>query len=197
MRLGEVLDRTLSALDALGYRAAVLGGFGISAWVDPRFTRDVDLAVAVDSDEEAEALVHRLRAEGFTLLASVEQKATGRLATVRLAPPSEPEGGIVVDLLFASSGIENDVVRDAATIDLGLGRAVPVARPGHLVALKLLANDPKTRPQDALDLRALRTVLDEREVERSREACREIVARGYARGRDLMALLDEYLDDRG
>ena len=67
-------------------------------------------------------------------MAAVEQTATGRLATARLLPLGESEEGIVVDLLFASSGIEPEIVDAASPIDIGAGAPVRVARVGHLVA---------------------------------------------------------------
>lgn len=72
---------------------------------------------------------------------------------------------------------------------------VRVARVGHLVALKLLAYDPGTRPQDALDLNALRAVLDSDETKRADDACELIMRRGYARERNLPALLRTYLSE--
>ena len=47
MPLFETLAETLSQLQTLGARTALLGGLAVSAWAEPRFTRDVDLAVAV------------------------------------------------------------------------------------------------------------------------------------------------------
>ncbi len=76
----------------------------MSVWTDPRFTRDVDLAVTVRADVDAQRLVRRLAQRNYRLLATVEQKATGRFATARLLPPGEIEDGMVVDLSFASSG---------------------------------------------------------------------------------------------
>ena len=52
-----------------------------SARTEPRFTRDADLAVALASDAEAEALSHSLRARAYGIEAVVEQEAVGRLAT--------------------------------------------------------------------------------------------------------------------
>jgi len=57
----------------------------VSARAEPRFTRDVDVAVAITDDREAEALVHALTSDGYRLRAAVEQDAVERLATVRLA----------------------------------------------------------------------------------------------------------------
>jgi hypothetical protein len=193
MLLFEALAQIVSRLEEQGARAALLGGLAVSAWTEPRFTRDVDLAVAVQTDSEAERLVHQLVHGGYRLLATVEQTAATRLATARLLPPGETQEGMIVDLLFASSGIEPEIVAAALEIDIGASTPVRVARIGHLVALKLLAHDPITRPQDAIDLNALRSVLDTAEVQRAREACALIMQRGYQRARDLHALLDAFL----
>lgn len=193
MPLLEALARMLSRLRGRGAHAALLGGLAVSVWTEPRFTRDVDLAVAVRSDADAERLVQDLIGAGYRLLTTVEQTSAGRLATARVLPPGESEEGLIVDLLFASSGIEPEIVGAAAEMDIGAGIPVPVARVGHLVALKLLAQDDVTRPQDALDLHALKSVLDAAEEQRARDACELIVRRGFHRGRDLRALLDAYL----
>ena len=94
---------------------ALVGGLAVSARAEPRFTRDADLAVVLASDAEAEALIHSLRARGYGIEAIVEQGAVGRLATVRLTRSSNLQAP-VVDLLFASSGIEREVVGDASRI---------------------------------------------------------------------------------
>lgn len=193
MLLLEALEQILSHLDDQRAGAAVLGGLAVSVWTEPRFTRDVDLAVAIRADADAERLVHELTQRGYRLLATVEQTATGRLATARLLPPGESEEGMVVDLLFASSGIEPEIVDAAVEVDIGAGIPVRVARVGHLVALKLLSRDPAVRPQDALDLHALRPVLDAAETQLAREACDLIVRRGFHRGRDLGDLLQAFL----
>jgi len=195
--LHDVLLRTLAELSSLGAEAALVGGLAVSAWTEPRFTRDVDLAVAVSSDAQAEGLIDQLQQRGFRLTALVEQIGTGRLATARLIPPGEDEDGMIVDLLFASSGIEPELVASAEQLDIGLGAHVKVVRPGHLVVLKLLAQDPVSRPQDAVDLLALRTVLDDSEVARARKACDLVQERGFHRGRDLHANVSALLATRG
>jgi hypothetical protein len=193
MLLLEALEQILAHLQDQGARAAVLGGIAVSVWTEPRFTRDVDLAVAVRGDADAERLVRLLTGRGYRLMATVEQAIAARLATARLLPPGESEEGMVVDLLFASSGIEPEIVDAALDVDIGGNTPVRVARAGHLVALKLLSRDPATRPQDALDLRALKSVLDAEETRRAREACELIVRRGFHRGRNLGNLLDDLL----
>jgi predicted nucleotidyltransferase len=184
------LARIAADLDGRGARWAVIGGLAVSARANPRLTRDVDIAVAVADDREAETLIADLRAAGYAIAAIVEQAARSRLATARL----QPSGGIaVVDLLFASSGIEGEIVAAAERIAIVPGLVLPVAQTGHLVALKLLARDDRHRPQDADDLRALLAVASPADVEAARSAVRTITARGFARGRDLEAALDEIL----
>lgn len=55
---------------------AMVGGLAVSARTEPRFTRDADLAVALASDAEAEALIHRLRTRDYSIEAVVEQLLT-------------------------------------------------------------------------------------------------------------------------
>jgi hypothetical protein len=127
---------------------------------------------------------------GFGVSALVEQNATGRLATVRLAPADAPEGGVIV-LLFASSGVEPEIVSAAEPIEILPSLVVPVARVGHLIALKLLARDDVTRPQDTVDLRALLRCASPAELTLARDAIALITSRGFNRGRDLSAALDD------
>src|SRR3954468_24882901 len=111
----------------LGRRFALVGGPLRSAEV--RFTRGVDIAVAVVDDLEAESLTYELRAVGYSAVASVEHETCHRLSTVRLMSPS----GVKVDLLFASSGIEVEIVDRATPIDYeGVG-SVPVANAEELL----------------------------------------------------------------
>lgn len=185
-RLIEVLRLTADVLDRLGARWALVGGLAVSVRAEPRFTRDIDLAVAVANDAAAEQLVRDLAGEGFRLLLSLEHSALGRLASVRLLPPAEPAEGVVVDLLFASSGIEPEICESAEWVDLVPGLRVPVARAGHLVATKVLAEAPD-RPQDAMDLRALARELTPFERLRATEALRRIDQLGANRGKALLA----------
>jgi len=122
----------------------------------------------------------------------VEHEGQHRLATVRLAVPGEQEAGVVLDLLFASSGIEPEVAAAAAPLEVFPNLVVPVARTGDLIALKLLARADR-RPQDAADLDALLAVADDAETARARASARLIQTRGFHRGRDLERDLDALL----
>jgi predicted nucleotidyltransferase len=106
--------------------------------------------------------------------------------------PADVEGP-VVDLLFASSGIEPEIIEAAESLELLPGLHLPVATIGHLIALKVLARDDVERPQDIVDLRALARRASDSERRRAREAVALIHARGYHRDRDLEAALREFL----
>ena len=73
----------------------------------------------------------------------MEQEATSRLATVRLVSPGQTASGVVVDLLFASSGIEPEIVAAADPLEVFPGVTLPVACRGHLIALKTLSRDDR------------------------------------------------------
>jgi len=190
--LESVLRRVHRDLTNARIAFALVGGLAVSARTEPRFTRDADFAVALPGDAEAEALIQNLRGHGYLVHAVVEQDAVGRLATVRLSESPRAEAPMV-DLLFASSGIELEVVAEAEVIELLPGVSIAVARTGHLMALKLLARDDLSRPQDHADLRALLSVAGLDELARAREAVTLITARGYHRGRDLVSALDRML----
>jgi hypothetical protein len=165
---------------------ALVGGVAVSVRTEPRFTRDLDFAIAVGDDDEASHYVFRLRQLGYELHAALEQAAGGRLATVRLR---RQRSGPMIDLLFATTGIEPAIVADAETLEIASGVAAPVARVGHLIAMKLLSRDDAHRPRDLGDLVQLAAVADDAEWARAERAVIEIDQRGFARGRDLRAAL--------
>jgi nucleotidyltransferase AbiEii toxin of type IV toxin-antitoxin system len=186
------LEAALRRIDAdlreVAVSFALVGGLAVSVRIEPRFTRDADL-VAVTNDAQAEDLIAALRGWGYRIDATVEQDAVGRLATVRLARATETDAPII-DRLFASSGIEAEVIAEAESLELLPNLTMRVARIGHLIALKVLSRDDIERPQDLVDLRSLLRVATATELARAREAVGLITSRGYHRGRLLMSDLD-------
>src|SRR5882724_12752918 len=113
----------------------------------------------------------------------LEQEKTGRIATVRLTRDSERS--VYVDLLFASSGIEPEIVAAAEELAVLEEVTVRVATRAHLIAMKVLARDDRNRPQDFDDLRALLADASEADLSDARHALSLVEARGYNRGRRL------------
>jgi hypothetical protein len=185
--LERSLRRITSSLDEVGQPYALVGGLAVSVRAEPRLTRDADLAVAVDDDAQSEALIRRLTGMGYRAGALIEQDVVGRLATVRLTHTSD--GDLVSDLLFASSGIEREIVAAATPTEITPDISLNVAVTGHLIATKLLARDDRSRPTDADDLRALSLVASDADWSDATQAVDLIHERGYDRGRDLQASL--------
>ncbi len=131
----SALRTSVADLSAVQARWALIGGLAVSARTIPRFTKDLDFAIAVASDGEAEEVVHRLRSRGYFPVEILEQDYVERLSGVRLGSSSD----VLVDLLFASSGIENEVVAGADRLEVLPRLTVPVATTPHLIALKILA----------------------------------------------------------
>lgn len=177
----EAAARAAHDLTELGARFALVGGLAVSAWAEPRYTRDVDLAVAVDVDEEAERLVHGLSARDYEVVTIVEQTKTNRLATARLRRAEERS--VFIDLLFASSGIERELAAAAVRID-----DVPVGRIGHLLALKVLSESER-RLQDRIDIQQLAKVATDDDWRTAERMVRLIKQRGFHRGRALVTRL--------
>jgi hypothetical protein len=189
----DLLARIAADLASLQAAHAVVGGHAVSARTEPRFTRDLDVAVAVENDVQAESLVQSLTGRGYRVVALIEQEATGRLATVRLEHASTP--GVVVDLLFATAGIEPEVVAAATPLQLVGDLELPVASVGHLLALKTLSVDEQRRPQDRIDILALLRVATQENLRVAGQALSLITARGFDRGRDLLAVFDRLRRD--
>ncbi len=186
----DVVRRAVDDFRAIGARAALVGGLAVGVHVLERSTRDADFAVAVTDDAEAERVTGELVARGYVVALVLEETALGRLSTVRLVSPVDHR--TMVDILYASSGVEPELVEAAMTMDVGRGVLAPVAHRGHLVALKLLSESER-RPQDAGDLGALLTGIDDVELDRARAAIALIAGRGFARGKDLPAQLAAHL----
>jgi hypothetical protein len=184
----SALRRAVADLDALKIRWALVGGLAVSVRAVPRFTKDLDFAVAVAGDPEAEDVVHRLGGRGYRPVGLLEQEYVERMSGVRLE-----RGGsdVVMDLLFASSGIESEVVAAATRLKVLPQLTAPVATTGHLIALKVLAG----RNQDLTDLEALLPAASPDDLDVARSAVRLIRARGFNREQDVVADLDKLIAD--
>ena len=186
------LARAAHDLRQAQVRFALIGAIAVAVRCDPsRTTLDVDFAVAVADDREAEELVARMREKGYGIRDVLEETAVGRLATVRLISPLRDPVAVVVDLLFASCGIEDLVVAEADELEVVPRTRLPVAKLGHLVALKILAN----RSQDQPDIERLISAAGVSEMKRARRALDLIAERGFGRdGRDLQAELTRWIE---
>lgn len=192
-------DAPEEALADIGHRLrgygigfALVGGLAVSIRAEVRFTRDVDLAIAIPDDTSFEGLVRDLRGCGYNTVAVVEHETQGRLATVRL----QSADGVAIDLIAASCGIEPDVVARATPVDFpGVG-SIPVATPEDLLAMKVLAMTER-RLQDRLDAVSLVLTNPDLDLAAVGNALRLITERGYHRDQHLPDKLAAVLVEAG
>jgi hypothetical protein len=184
----SALRRAVTDLNAVKARWVLVGGLAVSARTVPRFTKDLDFAIAVATDREAEEIVHRMRSRDYDPVEVLEQDYMERLSGVRLARKGSD---VLVDLLFASSGIENEVVASADRLEVLPRLTAAVATTAHLIALKVLAG----RNQDLTDLGYLIPAASPNDLDAARDAVKLIEARGFSRGQDVVADLEKLIAD--
>jgi hypothetical protein len=172
---------------------ALVGGVAVSTRGAPRFTNDIDVAVLVAADADRERFVARLLEAGYRVETLLEDKETGELVTVRLLCPEASGTQFMLDLLFATSGLEAEVVRAAARIDVTLRINLPVASIAHLIAMKVLSAGGEGRSRDADDLARLIPRATDADLTEARRALALITERGRNRGKDLQSEFDRYL----
>ena len=193
IELAAVLRDMATELEGEGFRFAVVGGLAVTIRGTPRFTGDADLAVAAATDGQAEHLTRHLLGRGYRLHAQVEHRETGRLAIVRLVSPrSHGPNHFIVDLLFSTTGIEPEIVRAAEPAEVMPGVVLPVARRGHLIAMKVISASDK-RLLDRADLLDLLRRADDGDLQMARQAVGASQATGLHRDRNLSAELEEHL----
>jgi len=186
----RALPLVVGDLGALGSSWALVGGLAVCARAEPRPTADIDIAVAVPDDAAANARVEDLLSAGYRRRESIRHAQTGRLATVRLFRTFTGDD-VAVDLFFASSGVEEEIVAAAESVEIAPGVAIPVASLGHLIAVKLIWRRSAKRDRD---LRTLIEHADADDLDDARHLMTSITDRGYHRGRDLAAALDRWLN---
>jgi hypothetical protein len=194
-RLQKALIRLDTDLRALGLQWVLVGGFAVMLRVESRSTRDLDIVLAVTEDRQTDEAVRGLRMRGYQDHPTKPMlfRKDGRLFGVRLVSPAldaDDDTVAIVDVLAGCCGVEPEVVA-AAEIREALPKLfIPVARSGHLVALKVLAG----RPQDQEDVRALLREIDSRELQLARQTLMLMEERGFNEEKDLLAELEKLLD---
>jgi hypothetical protein len=151
----DAIAAIAAAVGGAGLSYVLIGGHAVNAWIEPRFTADIDLTVQAEPDD-----LPRLGAALVAMGLSVSQAHGAEL-------PSGPDfvryitedGGIVLEVQMAKTDFQREVLRRAIE-----ERGMRIATPEDLIVMKLIAG----RPKDQIDLRGLTTLpsLDWTYVER-------------------------------
>lgn len=189
----DVAGWTAERLTAARIPFALVGGLAVSVRAEPRLTRDVDVTVAAPTDAAVNAVVGVLTGAGLLPVEFLQHAQLDRLATARFKTPHKR--GFVVDVLLATCGIESEISREATVERVSSQLVLPVARVGHLIAMKLLSAAPD-RPRDWSDLALLAQVATDDDWGLTEKAVSQIRNRGFHRGRPLEERLEQLRSGR-
>jgi hypothetical protein len=160
MDVAEELFDTLKSLCALLRDAHVefclIGGLAVAIQAKPRATEDIDLLVLIE-EQQIQSLIELLK-KRFSIIHEKNimhfENATICRTVLALQPDDAP-GVVVVDFILADRKIYREALRNPISLTID-GVTIPLARPESLIKMKELSN----RPQDLLDIAALKEALD-------------------------------------
>jgi hypothetical protein len=144
----EALATVARLLDEAVLPYIVIGAHAVNAWLEPRFTADVDVTVEADVSG-LERLRNVLARAGYAATAEHGGKLPSGPDFVRF---TSPDGMLTLEIQTAKTAFQ----REAIPRGLAVGAALRVATPEDLIVFKLIAN----RPKDQIDLQGLVTLPD-------------------------------------
>jgi hypothetical protein len=139
----SALARVAQLLRDAGLDYAIIGAHGVNAWLEPRFTADIDVTARLDSTS-----LQRLRMvfadAGLALTAEHGARLPSGPDFIRF---SSADRTVLVEIQAAKTALQTSLLSRATTTAEG----IRVATPEDLVVLKLIAG----RPKDRIDLLGL------------------------------------------
>ena len=118
----------------------VIGGFAVTVWGEPRFTRDLDVTISVPA-EGIERFIESVSTK-FTPLVTDPLKFVHETRVLPIVVQSVP-----VDLVFAGLPYEEEAIRRSRSIRLTSGE-VSICSPEDLILHKIVS----PRPRDHEDI---------------------------------------------
>lgn len=138
-------ERLHAIFTAAGVRYAVIGAHAVNAWVEPRFTADIDITISA-SPAEYDRLREKLAEAGFELAVEYGADLASGPDFLRFVAI---EDGASVELQSAKTAFQLAIIQRAVLAD-----GAAVATPEDLIVMKLIAD----RPKDRLDIAQLATI---------------------------------------
>ena len=138
--LTESVVQMQQRLEAAGIPSVLIGGLAVSAWGEPRGTRDVDLKIMLKR-EDAQRLLDLLGKDYTPFHAEPLRNLQGNgLLFVR------DQSGTRIDLHLADTSFDESAIARGQLVELQPGRKVRVCSPEDLIVYKWLA--PRGRDYD-------------------------------------------------
>src|SRR5262245_13643835 len=135
--LDEALVTLGSWLDQQRIPYMVIGGFAVTIWGEPRFTRDLDVTISVP-DEKLPATIDLVCSE-FTPLVKDAAKFVTETRVLPIIVRSVP-----VYLIFAALPYEDDAIDRAKPVKLKAG-TVRICSPEDLILHKIVSQRQRDR----------------------------------------------------
>ncbi len=135
--LAGVLDKQAAGWYLFGAQASNL-------WGTPRLSADVDVTALVEQKGRA-SLLRSMHRAGFDLRV---KDTDGFARRTRVLPFVHRPSGILLDVVLAGPGLEEEFLRRARPVDIG-PLTIPVLSPEDLLVTKILAG--RTRDLDDID----------------------------------------------
>lgn len=130
----ELLAELARQLDKIGFPYYVMGGQAVLVHGEPRFTRDIDVTLAV-AIERLPALLALAQARGWRVLVEDAQAFVARHLVL---PCEDANSGVRLDFIFGLTPFERQAVARAQTVTIA-GVAVRFATVEDLLVHKLVA----------------------------------------------------------
>ncbi len=145
MNFARVLEQVTAHLSASGHRFAVVGALALHAYGITRATADLDLVVEQRAQPDLLAFLEGLGYEQLHVSKAFSSHVHRLGSLGRL------------DFIYVNDATAQRLFSEALDVELFPGVRVPVPRPEHLAAMKVLAmkNDPSRTFKELADLQLL------------------------------------------
>ncbi len=132
MNVFEAFKRIVAELAAKDVRYALVGGVAMAFYTEPRFTRDIDILVAVDDFRQAKGILEK---DGYVESASPWTFRNPAMELHRFIKTVAPEDDMIIDLLIAKDEETRGVIQNAVEAESEEG-SVMLAGKNDLIRLK-------------------------------------------------------------
>lgn len=143
--IAKALAQVCRVFDERDWRYCLIGGLAAAHWGEPRFTKDVDVVLLADIDDEPQIIADIL-SEFRPRIEDAAQFA--RLNRVLLVAT---DGGIPIDVSFGSLPFESQMLERTVRTTVLPGAEAPTATAEDVIVMKSIAG----RPQDVKDIEGI------------------------------------------